>query len=36
MFLLAYIGSSHFLGFKILNLTIYFFFFFGGGWGSEK
>ena len=23
MFLLAYIGSSHFLGFKILNLTIF-------------
>ena len=27
MFILAYIGSGHFLGFKILNLTIFGFFF---------
>ena len=32
MFILAYIGSGHFLGFKILNLTIFGVFF----WVSTK
>ena len=30
----TYVGSGHFLGFKILNFNI-FFFFWGGGGGSE-
>ena len=38
----TYVGSDHFLGFKILNFNIFFIFFlffiffFGGGGGSEK
>ena len=32
----TYVGSGHFLGFKILNFNIFFYFFFGGGGGVQN